>query len=114
MIVEQRSYTALPGQVPAFLALVEAEGLPIQHRHLGVPLGYFQSESGELNRIVHLWGYASAADRDNRRAALAADPDWTAFVPKVLPLLVRMESIILRPTRFSAIGGQSSTEGDTR
>jgi len=74
-------------------------------------LGYFQSESGELNRIVHLWGFDSAADRETRRAALAADPDWIAFVPKVLPLLVRMESVILRPAPFSAIGGQPMTTG---
>lgn len=110
MIVEQRTYTAHPGQVPAFLKLVETEGLPIQRRHLGAPLGYFQAESGELNRVVHLWLYESAADRDSRRAALATDPDWVSFVPKVLPLLVRMESVILHPTPFSAIGNKRMTE----
>jgi hypothetical protein len=111
MIVEHRSYTALPGKVPDVLALVGSEGLPIQRRYLGDPLGYFQSESGELNRIVHLWGFASAADREARRAALAVDADWMAFVPKVLPLLVRMESVILRPAPFSAIGGDPTTTG---
>jgi len=114
MIVEQRSYTAHPGKVPEFLALVETEGLPIQRRHLGEPLGYFQAETGELNRVVHLWGYDSTEDRDSRRASLAADADWNAFVPKVLSLLVRMESVILRPAPFSAIGGRNMTEGATR
>lgn len=113
MIVEQRSYTALPGKVPEVLRLVGDEALPIQRPHLGEPLGYFYSESGELNRIVHLWGFASAADRENRRAALAADPAWIAFVPKVLPLLIRMESVILLPAAFSAIGGSRALQGET-
>lgn len=105
MIVEQRTYTTLPGNVPIFLELVEKEGLPIQRPHLGEPLGYFTSESGVLNQIVHLWGFADAGDRQRRRASLAVDAAWIAFVPKVLPLLNSMESRLLVPTAFSVIGG---------
>ncbi|SLN65813.1 NIPSNAP family protein [Oceanibacterium hippocampi] len=105
MIVEQRTYTLRTGCVPDFVALVRDEGLAIQKPHLGSPLGYFTSESGTLNQVVHLWGYASAADRETRRAALAADPAWQGFAPRVLPLIERMESRILIPTEFSAIGG---------
>jgi len=106
VIVEQRTYTLRPGATPAFVALVRDEGLAIQAPHLGAPLGYFTSESGTLNQIVHLWGFDSAGDRETRRAALAADPAWQAFVPKVLELIDRMESRILIPTDFSAIGGK--------
>lgn len=107
MIVEQRRYTLRPGAAPEFLALVRDEGLAIQVPHLGAPLGYFTSESGILNQVVHLWGFASAADREDRRRALAADADWQAFAPRVLPLIERMESQILVSTQFSAIGGQA-------
>jgi hypothetical protein len=51
----------------------------VQRRHVGDPLGYFISEVGTLNQVVHLWGYKDAADRFTRRAAMEADPDWTAY-----------------------------------
>jgi len=106
MIVEQRCYTLHPGRTGAFLALVRDEGLAIQKPHLGAPLGYFTSDSGVLNQVIHLWGFDSADARERCRAALAADPAWQDFVPRVLPLVDRMESRILVPTAFSAIGGQ--------
>ena len=98
-------YTVVPGKVRAFLGLVENEWLGIQRPHLGAPLGYFTSESGVLNQVIHLWGFQDAGDRERRRTRLAADEHWIAFVPKVLPLLERMESRILVPTSFSPIGG---------
>jgi hypothetical protein len=107
MIVEQRRYTLRPGATPEFVALVRDEGLAIQTPHLGAPLGYFISKSGILNQIVHLWGFDSLGDREQKRRSLAADPAWKAFAPKVLPLIERMESQILIPTDFSAIGGHA-------
>ncbi|WP_168787957.1 NIPSNAP family protein [Paraburkholderia aromaticivorans] len=104
MIVEERIYTVLPGKMKAFLTLVEHEGLPIQRPYLGEPLGYFTTETGELNQVVHWWGYESMADREQRRAQLSADPGWIEFAPKVLSLLARMENRILLPTAFSALG----------
>ena len=40
------------------------------------------TESGEINTIVHIWVYEDAADRAKRRAAMAADPDWQAYLKK--------------------------------
>ncbi len=79
MIVDLRTYTMIPGRLKAFLELYEAEGLPVQIRHLGKPLGYFATEIGTQNQVVHLWGYASLADREQRRAAMEADPAWIAY-----------------------------------
>ena len=42
--------------------------------HLGKPLAYMITESGEMNTIVHIWVYEDAADRAKRRAAMTADP----------------------------------------
>lgn len=41
---------------------------------LGRLLGYFITEIGELNAVVHLWGYDSFEERARRRAALAGEP----------------------------------------
>jgi hypothetical protein len=29
---------------------------------------------------VHIWVYADAADRAEKRAAMQADPEWTAYL----------------------------------
>ena len=59
MIVEQRTYTLHPGKVPEYLRLYQAEGMAIQTRILGRMVGYFTTEIGPLNQIVHMWGYDS-------------------------------------------------------
>lgn len=102
MLVEERTYTTHPGKWRDYLALYEAEGLAIQHRILGRMVGYYITEFGELNQIVHMWAYADLNDRAERRAALLADPGFRAYATKMLPLLQKQESRILRPTSFFA------------
>jgi hypothetical protein len=101
MIVEMRTYVLHPGQQGRFLALMEQEGIAIERGILGHMLGFYTCEIGTLNQIVHLWSYDSFDDRAQRRARLASDPEWTAFVPKVLPLIRDMENRILTPASFS-------------
>jgi hypothetical protein len=101
MIVDQRTYTTRPGRLQDFVDTFAAQGLPLYVRYCGTLIGYFTSESGALNQVVHLWGYADAADRDTRRAALARDPGWQAFLDMAMPLLVNQESRLLTPTAFS-------------
>ncbi|MCO5082073.1 MAG: NIPSNAP family protein [Rhizobiaceae bacterium] len=102
MIIEKRTYTFHPGKVQEFLALYEREGLPLHSKYLPM-IGYFVSEIGTLNQVITMWGYESMADRDTRRAALYADPEWIAFGPKTTPFIQKMETAILRPTSFSPI-----------
>lgn len=105
MIVEERIYRLKTGTLPTYLRLVEEQGIAIQQRYLGHLIGYFHSEIGTLNQIVHLWGYEDLADRERRRDALAADPAWQAFVPQIQALMEVMENKILKPASFSPIGG---------
>lgn len=100
MLVEQRTYTTHPGKIRDYLALYEAEGLPIQRRLLGRMVGYYRTEFGALNQAVHLWAYTDLNEREQRRAALLADPDFQAYVRKMMPLLVSQESRILVPAPF--------------
>jgi len=100
MIVEQRTYTTHPGKVRDYLSLYETEGLAIQKRILGRLVGYYRSEVGDLNQVVHLWAYFDLVERQQRRATLLADPGFKAYVQKMLPLLVCQESRILVPAPF--------------
>ncbi|PWC84716.1 NIPSNAP domain containing protein [Azospirillum sp. TSH100] len=101
MIYEMRTYRLKTGTVPAYLKLVEDEGIVIQRGHLGTLVGYFFSEIGRLNEIVHIWAYADLNDREARRAALAADPTWQTFLPKIQALIEEMENKILKAAPFS-------------
>lgn len=80
MLVDHRTYRLKPGSVPAYLDLYEKNGIAAQTRHLGQPLAYLFSETGELNTLVHLWAYEDAADRASRRANMFADPEWQKYM----------------------------------
>ena len=103
MIVEMRTYTLHPGQSANYLRLYEAEGLATQTRILGKLVGYYSSETGDVNQVIHLWAYDDFAERQKRRAALWAEPVWLAYVPKVGPLIVSQQSKILNPASFSPL-----------
>ena len=103
MIYEMRTYRLKTGTVPAYLKLVDEEGIAVQKSHLGTLVGYFSSEIGPLNEIVHIWAYADLNDREERRAALAADVRWQSFLPKIQALIETMENKILKPARFSPL-----------
>ena len=103
MFVELRTYTFHPGKLPEFLRAYEEEGLEVQKRILGNMVGYYTTEIGMMNQVVHMWGYDDLKEREVRRAALAADKTWRGYLAKVLPLIQTMESKILVPTRFSPV-----------
>ncbi len=103
MIVEERIYTLEVGKVPEYLRLYEAEGLAIQRPILGNLIGYFSSEIGDLNLIVHMWGYDSFEERTRRRSELLGNEDWQAYVEKVRPFILTQENRILIPAPFSPI-----------
>ena len=103
MIVEVRTYRFQVGKVAPWLAFYEQHGLPVQQRHLGEPLGFFTSDIGELNEVVHLWSYASYDDREIRRARLFQDPEWREFLTNQPPVVLSQTNRILLPTSFSRL-----------
>lgn len=103
MIVEQRVYTVIPGKVPKLLQSYESMGYPIAKQKLGKMLGYFYSEVGALNRIVHMYGYESFEQRLAKRAEIAQDPEWQAYVTKARAMITAQENTILIPAKFSPI-----------
>ena len=105
LFVDQRTYTLYNGKASAFLKLYQEEGLEVQTRILGHLIGYFHTDIGPLNQIIHLWGYRSMDDRYRRRAELQASPQWQSYAQKMRPLVMSIENKILIPAPFSPIGG---------
>ncbi len=105
MIVDLRIYTCRPNRAAEFLAIYQEMGWELQQRHLGRCLGWYTTIEGELNQVVHLWGYESQADRETRRTALAADPAWGAYLAAVAKadVLLSMGNRMLKPTAFSPV-----------
>lgn len=101
MIVEERIYTCYCAKAAQYVEMYQAEGLAIQRPILGHLVGYFTSEMGELNQVVHLWAYESHEDRGERRARLLSDPAWKAYAAKVQPLVLTQQNKILIPAAFS-------------
>lgn len=104
MLVEERCYVLqMPYGPQDYLKLYEGEGLAIQRATLGNLLGYFHTEVGELNTMVHLWGYDSYEDRLQRRSSLAADPGWQRYLDRIRPMIASMSNRLLVATSFSPI-----------
>ena len=101
MIIEQRTYTLHPGKVPEYMRLYEAEGLKAQEHILGNLVGWYSVDFGPQNQIIHMWAYDSYEERERRRAELGTSVAWQAFLPKILPLILRQENKTLMPAPWS-------------
>ena len=100
MFVEHRTYTLQPGKVKEYLDHYERDGLQIQKRHLPKMVGYYSSEVGVLNQIIHMWRYESYEERDKARNAMRSDSEWAPYWAKVQPLICHQESKFLNPAPF--------------
>lgn len=100
MIIDHRTYTLFPRKVKAYLTVFEEIGLPVQRKHLGEPLGYYLTEIGEQNQLVHLWAYKDYADMEERRQNRNADPEWKRFLRESVDLIMHQETKIIRPVEW--------------
>jgi hypothetical protein len=105
VIVDHRTYKVRPGTLGQQLAIYEKFALPVQLKHLGKPLAFLTAETGELNTLIHLWAYESAADREQKRAAMSADPAWGAYLKANAEAgyLVDMRTNLMVPASFAPI-----------
>ena len=101
MIIEERIYTCHVGKAKLYVSMYEKEGLAIQRPILGNLVGYFTTELGPLNQVVHLWAYEDLNDRARRRERLLSDERWKVYAAKVQPLVLSQENKILVPAPFS-------------
>lgn len=102
MICEEQQYRLQVGKVPALLEAYEHRGLEILRRHLGTLVGCWSSDvGGDMDVMVQIWAFTDVADRDQRRAALAADAEWVAFAAEFGHLITERRMRLLRPAAFS-------------
>ena len=100
MYVEERMYTLQVGKAAEYFRNYEEFGLKAQIRHLPHMAGYYLTEVGPQNVVIHLWAYEDLNQRDKCRAAMQADPEWQAYLPKIRPLIVSQDTRIMKCAPF--------------
>jgi hypothetical protein len=97
MIYEVRTYTLRPGSVAEFEERY-AKRLPLreQHSKLG---GFWHTEFGPLNQVIHVYPYDDLAQRTTVRDALAKDTA-RAQIPSGREFVVAQEAEIMTPAPF--------------
>ena len=102
MLLDVRTYTCHPGTIKQHLDIYEKFGKSPQTKHLGDPLAYLICETGNPNQYVHIWVYENAGDREMKRNAMWADPDWINYTKKSAELgaLAQQENKLMKPVDF--------------
>lgn len=111
MLYDVRTYACRPGTIKKHQALYLEHGFEVQKRHLGEPLVYLLTETGDVNTYLHIWVYQNAGDRETRRAAMALDPQWQAYLVKSAEagyLIKQVNQLMVRAPFFQPPGRSAS------
>ncbi len=101
-IYELRMYRTALGKAPAW-AQAYMDVMPAREKY-GHNVGLWTGEAPQPNEGFHMWNYSSVDARIAMRKALFQDPDWHVFLQRTAGFVVEMESILLLPTPYSAMG----------
>lgn len=96
MIYELRTYTVRPGTIGEMVKAASTVSRDVRGDNYGKLEGYWTTEIGPLNQVMHLWSYADLNERARLRAELSKNPRWTKeYTPLIRPLLVRQDIRLL-------------------
>jgi hypothetical protein len=108
VIHELRTYAIKPGRLAEYIEHSGTVGRPIRGDRYGKLVGYWSTELGALNQVVHLWEYPDLAARASARAGLASDERWVKeYLPLSTPLLEWQENMILTPFDWAPLRATS-------
>lgn len=102
MIVELRTYRLKVGALEQYTRLYRERGYALQAGALGEPIGWYTVDGGTLSTVISLWRYDNHEDRAQKRARLAANPDWQTYLRDVSPLFEAMDNQFLVPVQLTA------------
>lgn len=100
MIYELRTYTVKPGTLGDIVKAASTVSLDIRGNNFGKLEGYWSTEIGPLNQVMHMWSYRDFEERAKLRAELAKNPRWGGeYLPLIRPLLIRQDVRLLNAIR---------------
>jgi NIPSNAP protein len=96
VIYELRTYTLQPGKQAEYLKLSGGVGRKARGDNYGKLEGFWTTEFGTLNQVVHLWAYPDLNERDRLRGELSRNEEWTkGYLPQIRSMLMAQENKIL-------------------
>ncbi|MGZ0188063.1 MAG: NIPSNAP family protein [Alphaproteobacteria bacterium] len=108
MIYELRTYTLKPGTAPIVAKNSGTVARDIRGDEYGKLEGYWLTEIGPLNQVMHLWSYADLNDRAEKRAALSQNSRWSSeYLPLVRDHMIRQDIRLL-----NQVVGPKAPEGE--
>jgi hypothetical protein len=100
MIYELRTYTVKPGALGDMIKAASTVSRDIRGDDYGKLEGYWSTEIGPLNQVMHLWSYGNFEERARLRGELAKNPRWSSeYLPLIRPLLMRQEVRLLNAVK---------------
>ena len=100
-IYDMRIYDIKLGMVPEYMAAVREVGLPIRQEIDARLAGWFYSEVGPLNQVVHIWAYKGYEDMAQKVKAYSSDPRWISeYIPRVVPVLAAQRDQLMHGADF--------------
>ena len=95
-LIDHRTYTIALRKMPEFLDVFHRLAMPVLMQTLGHPLGFYTSWVGAQNQFVHLWGYDSLADYEQRCLARDTHPDFAAYLQASGHLITAQHTQLIR------------------
>jgi NIPSNAP len=100
MIYELRTYTVKPGTLGDIVKAAGTVAHEIRGNDYGKLEGYWATEIGPLNQVMHLWSYENFETRARLRGELGKIARWNdEYIPLIRPLLVRQDIRLLNAVR---------------
>ena len=96
-IYELRTYTLRVGNLGPVIKIYREHGWPAFQAggYDKKLIGYFTSDIGELNQIVHLWKFDDDGDRRDHWRRFLKDDGLQVFIGKIAPEIVSQKNQLL-------------------
>lgn len=100
MLYELRTYTVKPGMLGDIVKAASTVSRDVRGDNYGKLEGYWFTEIGPLNQVMHMWSYPSYDERTRLRGELAKNPRWNnEYIPLIRPIVVRQDVGLLTAIR---------------
>jgi hypothetical protein len=101
MLYDMRTYDLRAGALQDYMTAVRDVAVKVREDY-GVRLaGWYYTDVGTLNRVVHIWAYRDYAHFGEAREQVRADPRWTGeYLPRVKGMIVRQKDALMRGADF--------------
>ena len=102
MIYDVRIYDLKMGSVPEYMKAVREIGLPVRNDHNVKLAGWYYTDIGPQNQVIHIWAYDSLAHMEKAKVEVQADPRWhEQYAPTVMPMVASSRNQIMIAADFS-------------